>query len=231
MLDVAARLPAAGQHQQRMNQHLAPIMDRGPLPGVRHRRRQSRPQPQSVTKTPQNEQTPGARRRRDLIAAACHPHITSAATVHLGDAPFCGSDALCATRIIPHQRGFSADANTVNAETRERVQSAALGDLADDPVGSWRLWARRSGPRVLPSVALREVGCTTVGLTSAAPARDVTPLLDAPVASTEFGGCFVFCLVSGGAASEVFPLHRWLGLLGGAVLMVALSTGAGAMIR
>ena len=58
--------------------------------------------------------------RRDLIAAACHPHITSAATVHLGDAPFCGSDALCATRIIPHQRGFSADANTVNAETRER---------------------------------------------------------------------------------------------------------------
>ena len=58
--------------------------------------------------------------RRDLIAASCHPHITSAATVHLGDAPFCGSDTCPTTRIIPHQRGFSADANPLDTQTRER---------------------------------------------------------------------------------------------------------------
>ena len=58
--------------------------------------------------------------RRDLIAAGCHPHIASAATVHLGDAPSSGSDELCATRIIPHRRGFSADANPINPKTRER---------------------------------------------------------------------------------------------------------------
>ena len=59
---------------------------RSPLGG---HSRQSLPQPQSVTETPQNPQTP---MRRDLIAAGRHPHIASAATVHLGDAPFCGSD-------------------------------------------------------------------------------------------------------------------------------------------
>ena len=133
MLDVAARLPAAREHQQRVNQHLAPVMNRRPLTAGRHNSRQRLPKPQTVSETPQNEQTP---MRRDLIAAACHPHITSAATVHLGDAPSSGSDTCLDTRIIPHRRGFSADANPLNAKTRERsgldshhkVIARAIGD-------------------------------------------------------------------------------------------------------
>ena len=108
MLDVAARLPAAREHQQRMNQHLAPIMNRRPLTAGRHNSRQRLPKPQTVSETPQNEQTP---MRRDLIAAPRHPHITSTATVHLGDAPSSGSDTCLDTRIIPHRRGFSANAH------------------------------------------------------------------------------------------------------------------------
>ena len=100
-----------------MNQHLAPVMNRRPLTAGRHNSRQRLPKPQTVSETPQNKQTP---MRRDLIAAARHPHITSAATVHLGDAPSSGSDTYLDTRIIPHRRGFSADANPLNAKTRER---------------------------------------------------------------------------------------------------------------
>ena len=100
-----------------MNQHLAPIMDRRPLTAGRHNSRQRLPKPQTVSETPQNEQTP---MRRDLIAAPRHPHITSAATVHLGDAPSSGSDTCLDTRIIPHRRGFSADAHPHAARTRER---------------------------------------------------------------------------------------------------------------
>ena len=100
-----------------MNQHLAPIMNRRPLTAGRHNSRQRLPKPQTVSETPQNKQTP---MRRDLIAAPCHPHITSTATIHLGDAPSSGSDTCRDTRIIPHRRGFSANANPLNAKTRER---------------------------------------------------------------------------------------------------------------
>ena len=117
MLDVAARLPAARELNNACTNTLPRSWTGAPLTARRHRRRQSLPQPQSVSETPQNEQTP---MRRDLIAASCHPHIASAATVHLGDAPSSGSDELCATRIIPHRRGFSADANPINPKTRER---------------------------------------------------------------------------------------------------------------
>ena len=128
-----------------MNQHLAPIMDRRPLTAGRHNSRQRLPKPQTVSETPQNEQTP---MRRDLIAAPRHPHITSAATVHLGDAPSSGSDTCLDTRIIPHRRGFSADAHPHAARTRERSGLAEwveqervrkggpgqLGDPLDDNV-------------------------------------------------------------------------------------------------
>ena len=55
-----------------------------------------------------------------LIAAPCHSQITSTATIHLGDAPSSGSDTCRDTRIIPHRRGFSADAHPHAARTRER---------------------------------------------------------------------------------------------------------------
>ena len=40
-----------------MNQHLAPIMNRRPLTAGRHNSRQRLPKPQTVSETPQNEQT------------------------------------------------------------------------------------------------------------------------------------------------------------------------------
>ena len=92
-------------------------MNRRPLTAGRHNSRQRLPKPQTVSETPQNKQTP---MRRDLIAAPRHPHITSTATIHLGDAPSSGSDTCIDTRIIPHRRGFSADANPHTAKTRER---------------------------------------------------------------------------------------------------------------
>ena len=92
-------------------------MNRRPLTAGRHNSRQRLPKPQTVSETPQSEQTP---MRRDLIAAPRHPHITSTATIHLGDAPSSGSDTCRDTRIIPHRRGFSANANPLNAKTRER---------------------------------------------------------------------------------------------------------------
>ena len=60
-------------------------MDRRTLTSRRNRRRQRPGKPQTVSETPQREQT---RMRRDLIATPCHPHITRAANLHLGDAPF-----------------------------------------------------------------------------------------------------------------------------------------------
>ena len=90
----------------------------------RHNSRQRLPKPQTVSETPQNKQTP---MRRDLIVAPCHPHITSTATIHLGDAPSSGSDTCLDTRIIPHRRGFSANANPLNAKTRERSGLVSRG--------------------------------------------------------------------------------------------------------
>ena len=118
-----------------MNQHLAPIMNRRPLTAGRHNSRQRLPKPQTVSETPQNKQTP---MRRDLIAAPRHPHITSTATIHLGDAPSSGSDTCRDTRIIPHRRGFSANAHPLNAKTRERsglavVEGRPYDDLAEGP--------------------------------------------------------------------------------------------------
>ena len=103
-------------------------MNRRPLTAGRHNSRQRLPKPQTVSETPQNKQTP---MRRDLIAAPCHPHITSTATIHLGDAPSSGSDTCRDTRIIPHRRGFSANANPLNAKTRERSGLGAFKRLAE----------------------------------------------------------------------------------------------------
>ena len=103
-------------------------MNRRPLTAGRHNSRQRLPKPQTVSETPQSEQTP---MRRDLIAAPRHPHITSTATIHLGDAPSSGSDTCRDTRIIPHRRGFSANANPLNAKTRERSRLGGTAGFSD----------------------------------------------------------------------------------------------------
>jgi len=50
MLDVGARLPTAGQHQHRLGQHLAAVMEWKPLTGDRDPRRQRITHPQAVGK-------------------------------------------------------------------------------------------------------------------------------------------------------------------------------------
>ena len=44
-------------------------------------------------------------------AAALHPHLTHTVTLHLGNASLPGIETRSYTRIIPRQRGFSADAH------------------------------------------------------------------------------------------------------------------------
>ena len=51
MFDISARLPAAGEHQHRLHQHLAPVVQRCSFAGVRDRRRQRIAEPQPVGAT------------------------------------------------------------------------------------------------------------------------------------------------------------------------------------
>jgi hypothetical protein len=83
MLDVGARLAAAGEHQHRLHQHLAPIMQRGPLAGVRNGRRQRIAEPQPVGERPQRVQP---NMGDDLVATPFHRHRNRAVTVHLASA-------------------------------------------------------------------------------------------------------------------------------------------------
>ena len=117
MLDIAARVPAAGEHQRHLGQHRAPVMNRRSLAAVPYRRRQLIAQPQRVRETPQNEQ-PAI--RRDLPPAAFETHIFHTASVHLGDALlFCTMRAVT-TRIVAGQKGLSADAHTHNHNPDEK---------------------------------------------------------------------------------------------------------------
>ena len=122
MLDIAARVPAAGEHQRHLSQHRAPIMNRRSLAAMPYRRRQLIAQPQRVRETPQNEQ-PAI--RRDLPSAAFETHIFHTASVHLGDALlFCTMRAVT-TRIVAGQKGLSADAHTHNHNPDEKSGLAA----------------------------------------------------------------------------------------------------------
>ena len=83
MLDVGARLAAAGEHQHRLHQHLAPIVQRRPFAGDRDRRRQRITEPQTVGERPQDVQPDMG---DDLVAATFHHHRDRAVTVHLASA-------------------------------------------------------------------------------------------------------------------------------------------------
>ena len=116
ILDIGARLTAARQHQQRMNQNRAPVMNRGTLPAGRHRRRQRPGQPHSVREPPQSEQ---ARTPHDPVPAACQLRVRDTGRFHLGDAPL-NSKMLDSTPcIVAGQRGFSADPHHTNPQPHE----------------------------------------------------------------------------------------------------------------
>ena len=83
MLDVRARLAAAGEHQHRLHQHLAPIVHRRPLTARRDPCRQRIAQPQPVSKRAEHVQSDMG---DDLVAAPFHNHRHRAVTVHLASA-------------------------------------------------------------------------------------------------------------------------------------------------
>ena len=74
MLDIAARVPAAGEHQRHLSQHRAPVMNRRSLAAMAYRRRQLLAQPQRVRETPQNEQPA---KRRDLPPPPSRPTFST----------------------------------------------------------------------------------------------------------------------------------------------------------
>ncbi len=117
MLDIAACLTAARQHQQRMSEHPAPVMNRGPLPEPGHRRRQRTGQPDTVRETPQSEQP---RAPHHPLAAACRTRVRDTAKFHLGDAPLNSLMRPEDTRIIAGQRSLSANPHTPNPPTHEK---------------------------------------------------------------------------------------------------------------
>ena len=63
----------------------------------------------------------------DLITAPFHHHRNCAVTVHLGDALLSATYVLSTTRIVPDQKGFSADA--ANQRLKPREQSGIVGNV------------------------------------------------------------------------------------------------------
>ena len=116
MLDIAARLPAPRQHQQPMDKHPAPVMNRGALAPLGHRGRQRLGQPDTVREPAQSEQP---RAPHDTVPAACQTRVCDTAKFHLGDVPLNRHMRSLQTRIVAGQRGFSADPDNPVRPTRE----------------------------------------------------------------------------------------------------------------
>ena len=75
--------------------------------------------------------------------AAFYPHLTHTVTLHLGNASLSGIETRINTRIIPRQRGFSADAHPHKRPPHEQsglVEPAITEWVKDLPgEGSWSL--------------------------------------------------------------------------------------------
>ena len=80
--DVRARLAATGEHQHRLHQHLAAIVE--PEPRPRDRADNESPNPQPIRERTQRVQPDMS---DDLLAAAFHHHRNRAVSVHLAKCP------------------------------------------------------------------------------------------------------------------------------------------------
>src|SRR5947208_13522394 len=104
MLDIGARLPAAGQHQHRLGEHLPSVMQWDPLTGDRDARRQRITKPQTVPKRSKSMQPDMS---DDLLAAPFHHHRDRAVTVHLGSALLVAVLLLSTSAVSPARRASS----------------------------------------------------------------------------------------------------------------------------
>ncbi len=80
VLDVSARLSAAGQHQHGVDQHLATVVERQTLTGDRDPSRERIAEAQTVGKGAKGME---ANVGDHLVATAFHPHADRAVSVHL----------------------------------------------------------------------------------------------------------------------------------------------------
>ncbi len=83
MFDVGTALPAAGQHQGRLHQDLAPVMERESLTGRGDAGRERITQSQTVAKCCKSMQADVG---DDARSAGFHNHAKCAGSVHFGSA-------------------------------------------------------------------------------------------------------------------------------------------------
>jgi hypothetical protein len=119
LLDVKATLASSRQHQHRLHEDLAPVVDRRHMTAPRDRRRQCIGQPEAVGETSKGMQPDVA----DDPGAPCfHPHGGRAASFHLGSALLVRPGLALRTTSFPYREGVFASclcsATWVSAKNR-----------------------------------------------------------------------------------------------------------------
>ena len=109
VLDVGAALATTGEHQHRLDEHLAPIVERHPLAARRDLRRERISESQPVGKGPKSVQSNMA---HHLVTAGCHNQ----------------GDACCyrAFRKCPSGWGLSVSTTSVSPDRRAVTRMRAV---------------------------------------------------------------------------------------------------------
>ena len=106
VLDVAAGLPAAGEHRHRVHEHLAPVKQRGALSGPWNRGGELVAEPETVRERAQPMDPDVG---DDTASSGSDNDGARAGSFHLGDAFRCGSTVALGTNSFPYLEGIFAD--------------------------------------------------------------------------------------------------------------------------
>jgi hypothetical protein len=104
VLDVRAVLPATRQHEHRLHQDLAAVMQRGAFAGDPDAGRERISQPELIGEGAERVQPDVG---DDLPASGFHHHATGAGSVHLGSALLCWVPGCSPTPVSLTRRAFS----------------------------------------------------------------------------------------------------------------------------
>src|ERR1039458_1868836 len=104
MFDVGTALTAPGEHQHRLDQDLAPVVQWHPFPPRRDPRRERISELHSVRKCPKGVQSDMA---HDLVTARCHNEATRAVTVHFVSALLVRGLGVSTTSVSPDRRAVT----------------------------------------------------------------------------------------------------------------------------
>lgn len=105
VLDVGTALAAPGEHQHRLEHHLAPVVEGKARRSRRDSIRERRSEPDHVGEAAEGVQTDVG---DDLVATGFHRYATRAGNLHLGRALLVWANGASNTAILPHQEGVSA---------------------------------------------------------------------------------------------------------------------------